>query len=79
MSTAKVFALVRWLTDEKVSVMPASAALNESSLVPGMITKMKWSGKEVYDVEILKLSCELIYKYLHVASRLVAVCLSVRA
>lgn len=54
---AKKFALVRWLEEESVGVMPISSAQNPEELYVGCMTKMKWTrGKKLYDVEILKLS-----------------------
>jgi len=44
-------ALVRWIDDEMVGVVPVSAS-TEKNLHVGSITKMKYVGK-LYDVEIL--------------------------
>lgn len=53
----KKFALVRWIEEESVGVMPAGAAPKGEDLYVGCLTKMKWgNGKKLYDVEILKLS-----------------------
>ena len=52
-------ALVRWLQDESVGVMPLSAAKDDpSTMYPGKKT-MRWKGKKQYEVQILKLSGEL--------------------
>ena len=57
--TQKKFALVRWLDEEQIGVMPVSAAPNVESMFVGSITQMKWNkGKKLYDVEILKVSCK---------------------
>ena len=62
-SMAKKFALVRWLEEKSVGVMPISSAQNPEELYVGCVTKMKWTrGKKLYDVEILKLSGKC-YKY----------------
>lgn len=53
-------ALVRWLQDESVGVMPLSAAKDDpSTMYPGKKTTMRWKGKKQYEVQILKLSGEL--------------------
>ena len=55
--TQKKFALVKWLDEEQIRVMPVSAAPNIESMFIGSITQMKWNkGKKLYDVEILKVS-----------------------
>lgn len=53
---SKEFVLVRWVQDETVGVMPATAAGKGERLYPGLLTKMKWKGKKSYEVEILKIS-----------------------
>lgn len=55
----EMLALVRWLIDESIGVMPLSAAkADESELFVGSTTKMQWKGKKLYDVQILKTSSE---------------------
>ena len=57
----KEFALVRWIEEESVGVMPSSSAPKGVKLYPGLKTKMKWKVKKFYDVEILKVSSEYIF------------------
>ena len=49
------FALVNWLEDGSVGVMPLSAAKDGENLHPGVIVPMKYQGK-FYDAEVLKIS-----------------------
>lgn len=48
------FALVRWLSDESVGVMPLSAT-DDKEVHAGSITMMAWKGRN-YQAEILKIS-----------------------
>lgn len=50
------FALVRWVDEESVGVMPTKVARNPEELYVGCLTEMRWKGKKFYDVEVLKLS-----------------------
>lgn len=50
------FVLLRWTESESIGVMPASAAVTTEALYPGMVTDFKWKKREVYEVEILKVS-----------------------
>ena len=52
------FVLVRWVEDESYVVMPLSAVPQKEreDVYPGQFTRMKWQGKKLYDVEVLKVS-----------------------
>ena len=52
-SNKKKFCLLRWLEDETVSVLPATAAKTGQKVYPGCYCKFKWLTK-FYEVEILK-------------------------
>ena len=52
----KEFALVRWLEDETVGVMPLSSVKKGYNPFAGATVKMKWRGKREYEAEILKIS-----------------------
>lgn len=54
----KKLALVRWLINGSVGVMPLSASKESSKteLFVGSKTIMRWKGKKWYDVQILKIS-----------------------
>lgn len=57
----KKLALVRWLEDEMVGVMPLTAAKDDpSTIFPGTKTMMKWKGKKQYEVQILQVSGEFL-------------------
>ena len=40
--SSKTFALVRWIDEESIGVMPVSAAVNKDDVYVGSVTKMKW-------------------------------------
>ena len=65
----KKYALVKWLEDESMGVMPLSAAkVGAADLFAGMKTKMKWNGKKWYDVQILKISGSFSLRALYMAN-----------
>lgn len=49
------FALVRWLSDESVGVMPLTAARKGSKIYVSAVIEMKFQ-KKFYDAELLKIS-----------------------
>ena len=49
------FALVRWVDEESVGVMPTSAVRSGQKVYVGSFADMKYNGK-YYEVEILKIS-----------------------
>ncbi len=51
--TPTSFALVRWLSDETVRVVPLSATKEVARV--GYVVNMKW-GRKLYEAEILKIS-----------------------
>ena len=55
MSTKPKLALVNWVEEGSVSVMPVSAAKDGDKLYPGSIVSMKFHRK-YYEAEILKIS-----------------------
>ena len=52
------FALVRWVEEESVGVMPLSAVKKNSNIFVGAIVEMKFK-KAFYDAEVLKISGKL--------------------
>lgn len=60
------FVLVRWVEDESYGVMPLSAVPQKEreDVYPGQFTRMKWQGKMLYDVEVLKVSSKLDFSYI---------------
>ncbi|XP_019860258.1 PREDICTED: uncharacterized protein LOC100637058 isoform X2 [Amphimedon queenslandica] len=54
--TAKSFMLVRWLEDEKVGVMPVSAAKTGVKPYVGAYIDVKWTRGKYYEAEILRIS-----------------------
>ena len=59
MSNSSSFLLLRWLIDEKVSIMPFSSAKKGTKVYTGVFGEFKWSGK-FYEAEVLKISGEKI-------------------
>ena len=60
--TQKTFALVRWLDEEQIGVMPVFAASNIETVFVGSITQIKCNkGKKLYDLEILKFHIMMYY------------------
>lgn len=55
------FVLVRWVEDESFGVMPLSAVppKEREDVYPGQFVRMKWRGKKLYEVEVLKVSGNL--------------------
>lgn len=58
------YMLVRWVEEESVGVMPSTAVHKEdkAKAIIGDIVRLKWSGKQYYDAEILKTSGELLIR-----------------
>ena len=62
------FALVSWLEEGSVGIMPLTAARDRDKLHVGAIVPMKFQGK-YYDAEILKISGKnkwMLYCMIHV-------------
>ena len=55
MSMKPKFALVSWLEDDSVGVVPLSAAKDGEKVYPGAMLPIKFQRK-YYDAEILKIS-----------------------
>ena len=56
------FALVSWLEEGSVGVMPITAAKDREKLRIGAVVPMKFHGK-FYDAELLKISGKIITEY----------------
>lgn len=57
-SSKQEFALVRWLVDESVGVMPVTAVKKGLEAYVGVVVAMRFH-KKLYDAEILKISGKL--------------------
>ena len=68
---AKSFILVRWIEEENLSVIPASAAHSSTGEVyVGVFGDFKWSGK-YYEGEVLGVSGESLYVSMYLPWKLV--------
>lgn len=67
-SADNLFVLVRWVEDESFGVMPLSSVppKEREDIYPGQFTRMKWRGKKLYEVEVLKVSGKGFFFRMHV-------------
>lgn len=61
-STMKYY-LVRWIAEESIGIMPSSSLHNEDNEAVGAVVRLKWSSKQYYDAEILKISGKIFPLY----------------
>ena len=72
MSTKPKFALVNWLEDDSVGVMPLSAAKDGEKVYPGATVSLKFQ-RNYYDAEILKISGKSVK--IHAAQYFISACI----